>query len=213
MQRTPAQSDDPERNDRVSWQNLREGVYRFVRSRLRNRSDAEDAAQEALLRALDHPDLNAIRDPASYLRGIAQHVVFSFYAQQKRDSLNAPLDAARNERDPRSEPHEYAEHAQMLAKFAEAMTTLPIAQRRFLDCRLKGLTVEEAGREVGLSQWMAEKERAKAYAELTLQLGGSDSHTKESSVRERPTVGAATDQRRSPANSTNDSEVPRESAC
>ena len=212
MQRTPEQSDDPEPNHRVSWQNLREGVYRFVRSRLRNRSDAEDAAQEALFRALAHPDLNAIRDPASYLQGIARHVVFSVYAQQKRDSVNARIDAARDERDPRPEPHEHAEHAQMLAKLAEAMTTLPITQQRFLDCRLKGLTVEEAGREVGLSQWMAEKERAKAYAELTLQLGGSDSHIKESSVRERATVGAPADPPCGPVSSTNDSEVPRESA-
>jgi RNA polymerase sigma-70 factor (ECF subfamily) len=205
---TPAHSDDPEPNHTISWHNLREGIYRFVRSRLRNRSDAEDAAQEALLRALDHPDLSAIRDPVSYLRGIAQHVVFSIYAQQKRDSLNAPLDAARAERDGRFEPHEYAERAQMLAKLAEAMTTLPITQQRFLDNRLKGLTVEEAGREVGLSRWMAEKERAKAYAELTLQLGGSDSRTGRAGAMAEPPA----DQHREPATSTNDNEVHRESA-
>ena len=69
----------------ISWRTRwNKSLLSFLRRRVGVAVDIEDLAQETYLRLLRAPDLGDVRNPESYLLGIARHVVAEWRDHQPR---------------------------------------------------------------------------------------------------------------------------------
>lgn len=79
----------------AAWRELREGLLRFVRRRVRDEADAEDIVHDVLLRVHMHRD--ALRDESRFrgwLYGIARNAIIDHYrARRTTEPLDAELAA------------------------------------------------------------------------------------------------------------------------
>jgi RNA polymerase sigma factor (sigma-70 family) len=77
----------------VGWrERWHRNLIRFLRKRVRAAVDIEDLAQETYLRLLRAPDLGEVRNPESYLMGIAKHIVAEWRDHQPLEEPLTPFD-------------------------------------------------------------------------------------------------------------------------
>jgi RNA polymerase sigma-70 factor (ECF subfamily) len=127
-------------------------AYRVARGVLRNDADAEDVAQEALLRAYRRFD--RLRDPQRF-RGWLVRIVFRLALDRARSAKRRELretewaQPARRAAPPNAE--ELAASSEFQAHFDRAMEALPEKLRLvLLVASMEGHTLEEVGAMLGL---------------------------------------------------------------
>ena len=148
-------------------------LRRFLLSRVRNVADIPDLMQEIFLRLLRVPDHEAIRSPEAYLFTIARHVAQQHALRSKATPTSAELQqvlAELNAADA-ADPALEVGAQQCLEDLNRALAHLPPRVRAtFLLHRRDGLTLEDIGRQFGVSRPQAKKYLARAVAQLRKQL-------------------------------------------
>ena len=76
------------------WARLRQACVREAMSVLRHMDDAEEAAQEAMLRSWRKMDQCRAEDPAPWARQISRNEALRLAAQRSRPEVELPLDDA-----------------------------------------------------------------------------------------------------------------------
>lgn len=147
-------------------------LVRFLTLRTGSREDAKEVAQEAYakLLALDRPD--TISFLAGYLWRVATNLAVD--RKRRRDlGERFSVDTADEEHEPSSES--VVDARQRLAIIDRAMRELPPKCRQAFSLRvLKGLTFEEVGREMGMSDRQAKTYVARALESLQDCLDAAD---------------------------------------
>lgn len=139
-------------------------LFTFLANRLRDFSEAEEAAQESFVRAF--MSLRKLNKPDSFfpwLLGIAGRVVKEQFRSQKRDEQDRL--AAENLLQEPADPPDYP--------LEEALAMLPESYRQVLLLRYyDGLSCQEVATRLGLPLGTVTKTLSRAYALLRQQLKG-----------------------------------------
>jgi RNA polymerase sigma-70 factor, ECF subfamily len=128
-------------------------VYRISFAVLRNRHDAEDAAQETFLRAMKYgSNLARIREPRSWLAKVAWRVATA----QRRKSPEMPLDDATNFQHELTAPGRRADEllaaAQNMEMLERQIARLPDELREAITlCSLEEISATEVAQVLGVS--------------------------------------------------------------
>ncbi|MGO9513105.1 MAG: RNA polymerase sigma factor [Steroidobacteraceae bacterium] len=151
-------------------------LQRFLARRVAHAQDADDLAQEVFARLLRVHDAELIRNPLSYLLGIATHVVREF--RQRKQHERVLFDSALTEDlcdDPeRAAAQSAAEQLELRERLDKALRQLPAAQQLvLLLVKRDGLSYAEAARSAGLSVHTIEKYVVEARARLRVILADS----------------------------------------
>ena len=147
----------------------RDRLEAYLRTRLANRDDAAELAQEAYLRLLRVKQADLIRHPQAYLYRIARNLVHELYAGQRASSV-AEIDVDQLEsRDP--SPYELAVLAKRRELVERAMEELaPKCQAALLLRWREGLTQQEIAERMNLSRQMVQKYLASGIAHCQKRL-------------------------------------------
>jgi RNA polymerase sigma-70 factor (ECF subfamily) len=143
---------------------------------LGNREDAEDAAQEALVRAIERID--TLREPAAFggwVLQIAATVALNARARRKlRTHEEFADDAGNGTAVPFAErPEDEAERSDLRARFASALAELPEAARAsVLLCFVEGWNAREAAEVLGVAHGTVRSHLHRARRHLRRRLGG-----------------------------------------
>lgn len=136
-------------------------VYATALAILRNPTDAEDVAQEAMLKALKH--IRQFRAEAKFSTWLIQITVNEARMRRRKDrsSLTEPIDdrredegdyAPRDFTDWREIPSETLERKEIRAKLAEALASLGEKYREVFILRdMQHLSIEETAKVLGIS--------------------------------------------------------------
>ena len=148
-------------------------LQRFLARRVAHAQDADDLAQEVFARLLRVHDAELIRNPLSYLLGIATHVVREF--RQRKQHERVLFDSALADDlcdDPeRAAAQSAAEQLELRERLDKALRQLPAAhQLVLLLVKRDGLSYAEAARTTGLSVHTIEKYVVEARARLRVIL-------------------------------------------
>jgi RNA polymerase sigma-19 factor, ECF subfamily len=143
-------------------------LRRFFSLRLRNGADAPDLAQEVFLRLMRVGQHETIRSPEAYLFTVASHVLHQHTLRQAHapvsldiSELFAELQLASDD-----DPMARADGQQRLAEFERTLSRMPAKlSTTLLLHRFAGLSIEEIGRELGVSRPAAKKYLARALLE------------------------------------------------
>ncbi len=127
-------------------------LRRYLAARLRNTADVSDLVQEVFLRLLRVERHESIRNPEAYVMTVAAHVLH----QHTLRLATAPQAVAGR----RLEQLDYA-----LSQMK------PNVHATFVLHRRDGLTLEEIGKQLGVSRPMVKKYLAKALIQCRAQLG------------------------------------------
>jgi RNA polymerase sigma-70 factor (ECF subfamily) len=143
-------------------------LRRFFTLRLRNSADAPDLAQEVFLRLMRVEHHETIRSPEAYLFTVASHVLHQHTLRQAH--VPASLDIselfAELQLTSDDDPMASADGQQRLGEFERTLGRLPHkVSATLLLHRFAGLTIEEIGRELGVSRPTAKKYLARALLE------------------------------------------------
>ncbi|MGH3430920.1 MAG: RNA polymerase sigma factor [Terriglobales bacterium] len=143
-------------------------LRQFFRLRLRNAADAPDLAQEVFLRLMRVEHHETIRSPEAYLFTVASHVLHQHTLRQA--NIHASLDIsemfAELQLTDGDDPAERAAGQQKLGELERALTQMPAKlSAALLLHRIGGLTIEEIGRELGVSRPAAKKYLARALVQ------------------------------------------------
>lgn len=140
-------------------------LRRFLYARVRNAADAADLVQEVFLRLLRVEKQESIRMPEAYVFALANHVLYQHRLRHARatepaEILSDLLEAqAAADRDPLTQ----VETQQRIEELERALGKLaPKARAALVMHRRDGFSLEEIGRELGVSRAMAKKYLAKA---------------------------------------------------
>jgi RNA polymerase sigma-70 factor (ECF subfamily) len=142
-------------------------LRQFFSLRLRNEADAPDLAQEVFLRLLRVEHHETIRSPEAYLFTVASHVLHQHTLRQAATPASLDISELFAELQLASEddPAARADGQQKLAEFERALAGLPPkVSTTLLLHRFAGLSIEEIGRELGVSRPAAKKYLARALA-------------------------------------------------
>jgi RNA polymerase sigma-70 factor (ECF subfamily) len=144
-----------------------------VGSRVPDRAEVEDIAQEVYLRVLRLRDLGHVRNPEAYLIRIASHVIgeWRLRSQQARnhdsDELTSLVDGSNPELD--------LEYSLAQDRLDRALATLSPVVRTTVILRVRdGLTHEEIAERLTASRHQVRRNLARAYVELRGQLQATD---------------------------------------
>jgi len=157
-------------------------LMQFISQRVRNLADRAELMQEVLARALKRPP-EEIRDPLSYLRGIAWNVVSDFF-RRKRERYGVVFDStladgsAEQPRD--AVAHALADQEALTAQMDaertihEALRHLsPTHQKVLLLTMGAGLSYQEAARNLKLSVHTVKKYTHEAKAQIRMMTSTS----------------------------------------
>jgi RNA polymerase sigma factor (sigma-70 family) len=150
------------------------GLVRYLRTKLANRAEVEEIAQEAYLRLCHADAADRVHNPHGFLYRTASNLVVDRYRERRfqvgsldGDGSSPPIEIEALE----SQPDEAAAIAQELAALRAAIFKLPARCRLvFVLHRLKGMTQSEVAGHLGISRQMVEKHLAKALARCREQL-------------------------------------------
>lgn len=152
----------------------RPALSSFLRRRLRNEADVEDALQETALRVLRYDTGHDIESLSALLFRIAEHVAVdvSRRAQARQAGAHCPLEDLELPSGDAS-PDQLVEAGQDLGLLVDALERLsPKCQNVFLLSRMEGLTYQEIAVRCGISVKMVEKYMHRALGELRAGVGG-----------------------------------------
>jgi RNA polymerase sigma factor (sigma-70 family) len=148
-------------------------LQRFLVRRIGHAQDADDLAQEVFARLLRVRDADLVRNPLSYLLGIATHVVREFRQRKQHERVLYDSDLADGQCDQPSEtaPVSMAEQIELSQRLDKALKQLPPAhQLVLLLVKRDGLSYTEAAAAAGLSVHTIEKYVVEARARLRVLL-------------------------------------------
>jgi RNA polymerase sigma factor (sigma-70 family) len=132
----------------------------FFAQRLRNRADAPDLAQEVFLRLMRVEHHETIRSPEAYLFTVASHVLHQHTLRQANIPASIDISVLFAELQPASDddPLGRADAQQRLEQIDRSLARLPPkVSSTLLLHRFGGLSIEEIGRELGVSRPAAKK--------------------------------------------------------
>ncbi len=145
----------------------------FLRKRLRNEEDVNDALQETSLRLFNFQSRNTVESPAALIYSVADRVAVDFArrAQSHRASAHCALeDVQLFSQEP--SPEQLVSVEQDLGRLIEALERLsPKCQDVFVLSRMEGLSYPQIAACCGISVKMVEKYMSRALAELRRQVG------------------------------------------
>jgi RNA polymerase sigma-70 factor (ECF subfamily) len=148
-------------------------LHRFLARRVAHAQDADDLAQEVFARLLRVRDADVVRNPLSYLLGIATHVVREFRQrkQHERVLFDSDLAEGRYDRPDETTSAGMAEQLELKQRLEKALKQLPPAhQLVLLLVKRDGLSYAEAATAAGLSVHTIEKYVVEARARLRVLL-------------------------------------------
>jgi RNA polymerase sigma factor (sigma-70 family) len=148
-------------------------LQRFLARRVTHAQDADDLAQEVFARLLRVRDADLVRNPLSYLLGIATHVVREFRQRKQHERVLFDSDLADDLCDHSEEvaSQDLAEQIELRQRLDKALKQLPPAhQLVLLLVKRDGLSYTEAASAAGLSVHTIEKYVVEARARLRMLL-------------------------------------------
>jgi RNA polymerase sigma factor (sigma-70 family) len=150
-------------------------LHRFLARRVAHAEDADDLAQEVFARLLRVRNAELIRNPLSYLLGIATHVIREFRQRKQRDRVlydsDLATDLCDNAEDAPSQGAGFPEQLELRQRLDRALSQLPEAhQLVLLLVKRDGLSYTEAAAAAGLSVHTIEKYVVEARARLRVIL-------------------------------------------
>lgn len=154
----------------------------FFAQRLRNRADAPDLAQEVFLRLMRVEHHQTIRSPEAYLFTVASHVLHQHTLRQASTPASIDISELFAELQLTSDddPLARTDGQQRLEQIDHLLAQLPPkVSSTLLLHRFGGLSIEEIGRELGVSRAAAKKYLARALKQCRDVL-------EEEEVMERP---------------------------
>jgi RNA polymerase sigma-70 factor (ECF subfamily) len=148
-------------------------LQRFLARRVAQAQDADDLAQEVFARLLRVRDADLVRNPLSYVLGIAAHVVREFRQRRQHERVlfdSAVADGLCDNLDP-APTQGFPEQLELRDRLDHALSQLPAAhQLVLLLVKRDGLSYTEAARVAGLSVHTIEKYVVEARARLRVLL-------------------------------------------
>lgn len=150
-------------------------LHRFLARRVGHAEDADDLAQEVFARLLRVRNAELIRNPLSYLLGIATHVIREFRQRKLHDRVLYDSDLATevcdNADDAQAPGVNFPEQLELRQRLDRALNQLPAAhQLVLLLVKRDGLSYAEAAQAAGLSIHTIEKYVVEARARLRIIL-------------------------------------------
>jgi RNA polymerase sigma-70 factor (ECF subfamily) len=137
----------------------------FFTQRLRNRADAPDLAQEVFLRLMRVEHHETIRSPEAYLFTVASHVLHQHTLRQASTPASIDISEVFAELQLTSgdDPMARVDAQQRLEQINRSLAQLPPkVSSTLLLHRFGGLSIEEIGRELGVSRPAAKKYLSRA---------------------------------------------------
>jgi RNA polymerase sigma factor (sigma-70 family) len=142
--------------------------------KLGNRHDAEDVAQDAVVRMLE-TDGAAVLQPRAYFHQIARNLATDTWRRQAAHE-SVSLDAIDEFAAPDGDPHVALRASEMVSAIEAALAELPLKCRQvFVWQRIDGLTQAEIAERMGLSKNMVEKYMIRTMRHLRERLTAFDS--------------------------------------
>lgn len=150
-------------------------LLRFLRHHTASLQDAEDVAQESVVKLLRYRDSASASDWQRLLYRIAINAAHDRFRYARQRPVVSLGDGEDDEvASAGSSPDEFAARQQQLARLRRALLQLPPKCQRVCLFRLtRGLTNAEIARCCGISVKMVEKHLARGLAELRKKVGDS----------------------------------------
>lgn len=157
-----------------AWlQQLRPALTAFLRRKLQDPIDLNDALQETSLRAWSYAARSQVRAPVSICFRIAQNVAIDFARAQKRTPATGQADEIEQLAGEDPGPERSASATQRLQLVKKVIGGLPPGCRHvFLLSRSSGLSNPEIAKRCGVSIKLVEKQISRALRELREQSRG-----------------------------------------
>jgi RNA polymerase sigma factor (sigma-70 family) len=148
-------------------------LHRYLVRRLPRAQDADDLSQEIYLRLLRLEQAELVRQPQSYIYGIAANVVREYLMrhelEQKRMAYDSELVDREAEHPLELPPDELAERLDVIRRLERALKKLSPMQRAVVLClKRDGMSYQETAQATGLTYWTVEKYYFQAKAQLKL---------------------------------------------
>lgn len=126
---------------------------------------AADIAQDTFCRILERREAASIRDGRNYLTTIARRILIDDIRHREVERAYLALHAAQAGDSETLTPDRIAEAAQLLGAILRLLEGLPDKTRRaFIRVRFDGMRYSDAARQLGVSERMAKRYVAQAYA-------------------------------------------------
>jgi RNA polymerase sigma-70 factor (ECF subfamily) len=145
----------------------------YLRVRVASRHEAEDIAQEAYARLLQHDQPRAISFLRAYLFKVAANIA-SDRARQRRLHLRIDLAHLPEEQIESASPDQQVHAAEQLSLLARALSELPEKYRRaFLLCRIQEWRTNQIATDLGVGERMARHYVSRSTRYCRLRLDGA----------------------------------------
>lgn len=171
----PADESCPDENEFEAFTRAQHGhLLRYCRTHLPSDEDAQDAAQESLLRLLRYRDSEPGSAWRPLLFRIASNTVAEFFRRGAARSVNKHMSLADEELVSQAPSQEdVLEQEQRETLLRAAIVALPLRCRQvYMLSRIDGLTYPQIARRCGISVKTVEKHIIHALALLREQVGG-----------------------------------------
>ena len=144
----------------------------YLRVRVASQHEAEDIAQEAYARLLQHDQPRAISFLRAYLFKVAANIA-SDRARQRRLHLRIDLAHSSEEQIESASPDQQVHAAEQLSLLARALGELPEKYRRaFLLCRIQEWDTNQIAADLGVGERMARNYVSRSARYCRLRLDG-----------------------------------------
>ena len=145
----------------------------YLRVRVASRHEAEDIAQEAYARLLQHDQPRAISFLRAYLFKVAANIA-NDRARQRRLHLRVDLAHFSEEQIESASPDQQVDAAEQLSLLARALAELPEKYRRaFLLCRIQEWGTHQIAANLGVGERMARNYVSRSARYCRLRLDGA----------------------------------------
>lgn len=152
---------------RLAFSQFRDGLYRFLRRKLRNAESAEDLMQEVYLRLLRTADRKMVKNPQAYVFGVAFNVLYEFKLHEERSPVDFDSEAVAElgtvlagEADDPEDVHERRARTQWLESVMARLS--PMQQAVLLMAKRQGLAHAQIAEKLGISIGTVRKHLARA---------------------------------------------------
>ncbi len=144
---------------------LREDLFRFILSKVKSKSDAEDIVQHLYVQLTEMSEERIINivDNRSYIFGMANILALNhFHKKSKKDEI-LTSDEYIDRPDDIEEPSRRLESQQTMAALKKAINNMPAKRRQvFMYYRFRNLSIKEIAHDLDLSIHAVEKHIVRA---------------------------------------------------